>query len=173
MEPRKNKASLWRATWSNVSGRPGCLVRMLKGSKRPSDAWFSPQGLPSFRELLELPDGVDARVICHPTDDLTPVAAQPLGNLFAGRLADTTPSSAFSSAQSGQEGGGSGSGTVGSTAETAVEVFGPVLGHSDHSSTASEGTALLAPSPMTDSAVTDRLQVTPADTMPAPNVRWP
>ena len=92
---------------------------MRAGFERPSDAWLRDHGFLSFQKLQELPEGVRARVICQPTENLTPVAAHPLGNLFTGILADTTPSSASSYAQSWQEVGEFDSGTVGSTAATA------------------------------------------------------
>ena len=138
---------------------------MMAGFERPSDAWFMHHGFPSFRMSLQLPVGVSPRVLCQQTVERAQSASQPLGTMLSGHLGATTHSSAFSSVQSWQVVRKSVSGTADFTAAIAVEVSGPMLGHSDHSSTASEGTALLAHSPMNDSSVTDRLQVASADKM--------
>ena len=128
------------------TGLPACWRKPK--STHPTDAWFKKHGFPTFNELLALPEGVGARTLRQPTVVLPHSGAQPLGNVFTSRLADTTPSSAFSVEQGV---GKSSSGMVGATAATAVGGSGPVHGHSGHLSTSSGGMALLAPTTMSTS----------------------
>ena len=130
----------------------GLPIRWRTGkSVRPSDALFRKHGLPTFQQLLQLSVDVGARTIRQPTLGQPQAEGQPFGNLVPSRLADTTPSSAFSLAPSGQVVGASGVGMVSSTAAAAGGGSVPVPGHSGHSSTSSGGMALLAATTMSPS----------------------